>query len=63
MNDQRSLIEQLQDLVFIANKEGLYDAADFISNYVTVSLKEGYRIAIREFHDRESESNIQKQTT
>ncbi len=30
MNDQRSLDDQLTDLIVMANKAGLYDAADFL---------------------------------
>jgi hypothetical protein len=30
VQDQRSLTEQLQDLVILANKNGLYDAADYL---------------------------------
>lgn len=30
MNDQRSVTEQLRELVALANKTGLYDAADWI---------------------------------
>jgi hypothetical protein len=30
MNDQRSLYDQLKTLVPIANKHGLYDAADWL---------------------------------
>lgn len=30
MNDQRSLAQQLNDLVSLANTAGLYDAADFV---------------------------------
>lgn len=42
---QGSLKEQLQELVFLANREGLYDAADFVTraleNFVT---KENFMI-------------------
>jgi hypothetical protein len=34
MPDQRSLTDQLQDLVGLANRHRLYDAADFISIHV-----------------------------
>lgn len=34
MPDQRSLTDQLQDLVSLANRHHLYDAADFISIHV-----------------------------
>lgn len=34
MNDQRSLIDQLIDLIHLANKNGLYDAADYLKNVV-----------------------------
>ena len=30
MNDQRSTYDQLLDLITLANKHGLYDAADWI---------------------------------
>ena len=30
MNDQRSLNDQIGDLIAMANKAGLYDAADFL---------------------------------
>lgn len=32
MNDQRSLADQLKDLIVLANKEGMYDAADYLKN-------------------------------
>lgn len=34
MNDQRSLLDQLRELIELANKNGLYDAADFLAQYV-----------------------------
>lgn len=34
MNDQRSTTDQLRDAVGILNREGLYDAADFIRRHV-----------------------------
>lgn len=34
MNDQRSLLEQLIDLRQLADKAGLYDAADFIQQAI-----------------------------
>lgn len=36
--DQRSLRDQLTDLITIANRHGLYDAADFI-RYTILKLK------------------------
>lgn len=35
MGDQRSLTDQLQDLIGIANKHGLYDAADYITRAIS----------------------------
>ena len=32
MNDQRATADQLQDLYWVANQLGLYDAADVIRN-------------------------------
>lgn len=32
--DQRSLTDQLKDLMAIANREKMYDAADFLRNYL-----------------------------
>lgn len=32
MNSQNSLTDQLKELVTLANKNGLYDAADYINN-------------------------------
>lgn len=34
MNDQRSLQEQLTDLIVEANKRGMYDAADWIARQI-----------------------------
>jgi hypothetical protein len=34
MPDQRSLYEQLRDLVQLANRAGMYDAADFVRGHV-----------------------------
>ena len=34
MPDQRSLADQLRDLIPVANQMGMYDAADFLSQYV-----------------------------
>jgi hypothetical protein len=34
LQDQRSLIDQLKDLVPLANKHGLYDAADWLSSHL-----------------------------
>jgi hypothetical protein len=39
MPSQVSLIEQLQKLIGIANKNGLYDAADFLRNKVESQQK------------------------
>jgi hypothetical protein len=36
MNDQRSLIEQLQDLRELANKNGLYDAANWVQLHMNI---------------------------
>jgi hypothetical protein len=33
MNDQRSLTDQMRDLIPIANRKGLYDAADYIEKH------------------------------
>jgi hypothetical protein len=33
---QESLLDQLKELIPIANKEGLYDAADYLSELVRV---------------------------
>jgi len=35
-NDQRSTTDQLQDLVRLADKNGLYDASDWIKNKLEV---------------------------
>ncbi len=34
MNSQQSLYDQLRELIQIANKNGLYDAADYIRHMV-----------------------------
>lgn len=34
MNDQRSTYDQLRDLVQLANRHGLYDAADFVERAI-----------------------------
>jgi hypothetical protein len=48
MNDQRSVTEQLKDLIGVANKMGLYDAADFLLNTVTnVAKKEATADAVQ----------------
>lgn len=39
MNDQRSVTEQLRDLIAVANQKGLYDAADYLLNVVTTATK------------------------
>ena len=36
MNRQDSLHDQLRDLIQLANKHGMYDAADFIKNIIEV---------------------------
>jgi hypothetical protein len=36
MNDQKSLVEQLQDVVNLANKNDLYDAADWVQNHINL---------------------------
>lgn len=49
MNDQRSVTEQLRDLIGVANKMGLYDAADFLLNTVTnVAKKEAAADAVQD---------------
>lgn len=35
MQDQRSTIEQLRDLIAVANQKGMYDAADYLLSVVT----------------------------
>jgi len=37
LNDQRSLTAQLRDLVLLANKNGLYDAADWVETHLRQS--------------------------
>ena len=39
MNDQRSLTDQLKDLILIAEEKGMYDAADFLKGVVARSEK------------------------
>jgi hypothetical protein len=39
MTDQRSVTEQLQDLIAVANQKGMYDAADYLLNVVTRTYK------------------------
>jgi hypothetical protein len=34
MPDQRSLVDQLRDLIPLANRAGMYDAADYIRDVV-----------------------------
>jgi hypothetical protein len=34
VQDQRSLTEQLRELVLLANKAGLYDAADYVQQNI-----------------------------
>lgn len=36
MNDQRSVTEQLQDLIRLANEKGMYDAADWLRARIPV---------------------------
>ena len=38
INDQRSTLDQLITLIILANKEGLYDAADFLKDCVKTRL-------------------------
>jgi hypothetical protein len=33
MNDQRSVTDQMRDLVQLANRNGLYDAADWVNRF------------------------------
>jgi hypothetical protein len=49
MNSQVSLTDQLKKLIPIANKNGLYDAADFLKSYVeTIDKKVEARLTERE---------------
>lgn len=41
--DQRSLLEQLKSLHQLANKDGLYDAADFIDKLLPDMFPEAYK--------------------
>lgn len=55
MNDQRSLTDQLWSLVKLANKNGHYDAADWVKNHLDKSeyrtVKEGDVDSHRERHE------------
>lgn len=33
-NDQRSTLDQLRDLLRLANQHGLYDAADYLTQHI-----------------------------
>lgn len=44
MNDQRSLQDQLQSLLQLANQNGLYDAADWLSRQIPCLPKETKRL-------------------
>jgi hypothetical protein len=44
MNDQRSLVDQLRDLIPVANKMGSYDAADFLLQIVEPRSKNERKI-------------------
>lgn len=49
MNDQRSVTDQLRDLIPIANQHGLYDAADYLTA-ITAEKRTGtwaYLVAYR----------------
>lgn len=49
MNDQRPLTDQLKDLVTLANKNGLYDAADYIVRNALSVPRDTDRAATREY--------------
>lgn len=51
MNDQRSVKEQLDDLIRLAHKDGLYDASDWIIRHIEEDKKkiESIKHSIKEY--------------
>jgi hypothetical protein len=39
VQDQRSLTDQLKDLILLANRNGMYDAADWLQARIAESTK------------------------
>jgi hypothetical protein len=51
MNDQRSVTDQLQDLITLANKNGLYDAADWVQSRMKVPTEAEATAAVADLAD------------